>query len=421
MGLIVLVVRQRSLWHLHLSPIDWKEIGMKAANTGILIVGGGVIGNSIAYHLARQGREVLVIDRSSIAETPSASWASAGGVRRQGRHPAEAKLASEAIGRWETLEQEIEADVGYRRGGNLLLAESDEEVNFLATFVEHQHEMGFADVHFVDRKEALSLVPGINERVVAGSFSPHDGQADPVLTTRAFAKAAQRFGARYWIGVYTSSLLMHNNHIAGAQTEHGEVKAAHVVLAAGAWSDELAATIGVQLPIRTRALQMLLSTPSHDYRLGPVISAVSRTLSLKQVAEGGFLLGGGWLGYPSHDRRSYTMRSSSIRGNWATAVELLPVVGEQRVARSWCGLEAHSIDDIPFIGRIPGLSGLTVAVGFSGHGFALSPTVGRCIADQINGLPTPELDALNPSRVATFSPEAIDAFLSEPTRGDFPT
>ena len=375
---------------------------MKATSTDILIVGGGVIGNSIAYHLARQGRQVLVIDRSNIADSPSASWASAGGVRRQGRHPAEAKLAIEAIQRWKTLEQELEADLGYRRGGNLLLAESDIEINHLYKFVDQQHEMGFTDVQFVDRKEALSIVPGLNERVVAGSYSPDDGQADPILTTRAFAQAAQRYGASYWTGVYTSSLFMHHNHIEGAKTERGDVKAAHIILATGAWSDELATTIGLRLPIRTRALQMILSTPSHNYQLKPVISSISRALSLKQVANGGFLLGGGWLGDPSHDRRSYIMRSSSIQGNWATAMELLPVVGEQRIARSWCGLEAQSIDDIPFIGQIPGLHGFTLAVGFSGHGFALSPAVGRCVADQINGLPTPELDELHPSRIATL-------------------
>jgi glycine/D-amino acid oxidase-like deaminating enzyme len=392
---------------------------MQAASTDILIVGGGVIGNSIAYHLARQGHKVLVIDRSQIADSPSASWASAGGVRRQGRHPAEAKLAVEAIQRWKTLEQELEADLGYRQGGNLLLAEGDIEANSLSKFVDQQHEMGFADVQFVDRKEALSLVPWLNERVVAGSYSPDDGQADPVLTTRAFSKAAQHYGARYWTGVYTSSLLMHNTQIVGAKTERGDVKAEHVVLAAGTWSDELATTIGLRLPIRTRALQMILSTPTHNYQLEPVISAISRALSLKQVANGGFLLGGGWPGDPSHDRRTYSMRSTSIQGNWATARELLPVVGEQQIARSWCGLEAQSIDDIPFIGQIPGLSGFTLAVGFSGHGFALAPAVGRCVADQINGLPTPELDELNPSRIASFPPESIEAFISEATGGDF--
>src|SRR5437660_778489 len=112
---------------------------MSATSTDILIIGGGVIGSSISYYLARQGRQVLVIDRSNIADSPAASWASAGGVRRQGRHPAEAKLASEAIQLWKTLEQELEAEVGYRQGGNLLLAENDSEVNFLSKFVDQQH------------------------------------------------------------------------------------------------------------------------------------------------------------------------------------------------------------------------------------------------------------------------------------------
>ena len=93
--------------------------------TEILIVGGGVSGSSIAYHLARVGRAVLVIDRGEIAAEPSASWASAGGVRRQGRHRAEVALAIEASARWNTLEQELDANLDYRRGGNLLLGESD--------------------------------------------------------------------------------------------------------------------------------------------------------------------------------------------------------------------------------------------------------------------------------------------------------
>src|SRR6266566_2395779 len=120
------------------------------------------IENSIAYHLSRQGRQVLVIERSDIAVSPAASWASAGGVRRQGRHPAEAKLAVEAIERWRTLEQELEADLHYHRGGNLLLAESDTEAEQLTAFVQQQHEMGFADVRLVDRKDAYTLVPGLN-------------------------------------------------------------------------------------------------------------------------------------------------------------------------------------------------------------------------------------------------------------------
>jgi sarcosine oxidase subunit beta len=274
-------------------------------------------------------------------------------------------------------------------------------------------------VRLVDRKEALSLVPGINDRVVAGSYSPSDGQADPVRTTRAFATAARHRGATYWTGTFTSGFLVHRKRIVGVQTERGEVHAEHVVLAAGTWSDELAATISLRLPIRTRAFQMILSTPAQSYALQPVISAVSRALSLKQLANGAFMLGGGWLGDPSPDRRSFTMRPTSMRGNWTTACELLPVVGEQRIAHSWCGLEAQSIDDIPFIGSIPGLAGLTIAVGFSGHGFALAPAVGRSVADQINGHSTPELEGLSPTRIAAFQQDAVERFITETTRADF--
>ncbi len=379
----------------------------------VLIIGGGVIGSSIAYHLGRQGRHVLVIERSSVAAAPAASWASAGGVRRQGRHPAEAKLAVEAIEHWRTLEQELETDLHYRRGGNLLLAESDAEAEQLTMFVRQQHEMGFADVRLVDRKEAHTLVPGLNDRVVAGSYSPSDGQADPALTTRAFAAAAERHGATYWTGTAVLALRSQNERVIGVQTERGEVQAEHIVLAAGAWSDDLATTIGLRLPIRTRALQMILSTPAPAYTLQPVLSAINRILSLKQLMDGAFLLGGGWPGDPTPDRRSYVLRPSSVQGNWKTACELLPIVSQQGIAHAWCGLEAQSFDDLPFIGTIPGLDGLTLALGFSGHGFAIAPAVGRCVADQIIGNAVKELDDLSPSRMATFPPNQVEAFVSE--------
>src|SRR2546429_3102154 len=138
----------------------------------MLIIGAGVIGSSIAYHLAKQGAQVLVVERAEVADPPAASWASAGGVRRQGRHPAEAQLASEAIARWPMLAAELEADLHYRRGGNLLLAENENEAEELKAFVKEQHDLGFRDVVLVDRRQALELVPGLHQGVVAGSYSP---------------------------------------------------------------------------------------------------------------------------------------------------------------------------------------------------------------------------------------------------------
>ncbi len=382
-------------------------------NVEIVVIGGGVIGSSIAYHLARQERRVLVIEQEAeSAAEATASWASAGGVRRQGRHPAEAKLASEAIARWKTLEQELDADLQYRSGGQLLVAESAEEAAYLVRFVEQQRELGFADVRLVDREEALELAPGLNERVVAGSYSPADGQADAARTTRAFASAAQRLGAEYWYKSTAFAATISAGRVE-VQTAQGEVRAEQIVLAAGAWSDEIAAALGLRLPIHTRALQLILTTPAPPDTLRPVLGAVSRKLSLKQLPDGAFLVGGGWLGDLMPNRHSYKLDPEQVQGNMQDARALFPVLGGQAIARACCGLEAHSFDGIPFIGAVPGLDGLILACGFSGHGFAIAPAVGRCAADLLAGRAVPELDGLSPARMANFNPTQVEAFISD--------
>ena len=381
--------------------------------TDTLIVGGGIIGSSIAYHLARQGRQVLVVERNQVAVEPVASWASAGGVRRQGRNPAEAALASEAIARWPSLEAELEADMHYRQGGNLLIGESDADAANLAAHVEQQIAMGFTDVRLLDAKDTHAIVPALSEQVVAASYSPADGQADPPLSTHAFANAAQRLGATYWTETECTSLIVSGAHVTGARTSRDDVSASHVVLAAGAWSDSLTGAVGLRLPVRMQALQMLRSSPAAQGLLTPVLGVMSRQLSLKQLPDGAFLLGGGWPGAVAKGRRGYEMHHESMSGNWAEAVAVLPAVGQQQIARAWCGLEAMSIDNIPFIGPVPGVEGLTLATGFSGHGFAISPAVGRAVADQLAGRPTPELDGLSPARIVATPAAQVNAFLRE--------
>jgi sarcosine oxidase subunit beta len=383
--------------------------------TEILIVGAGVVGSAIAYHLALDGRRVLVVERAGVAEAPAASWASAGGVRRQGRDPAEAALASAAIARWPTLEHELQADLHYRQGGNLLLAESDAEADSLSAFVQEQQALGFTNVRLLDRDDVRALVPGVGDQIVAGSYSPADGQADPARTTRAFAAAAQRHGASYWLETECMALRISGSRVVGVRTARGDVSAETVVLAAGAWSDTLAAPVGLRLPIRTRAFQMLRSTAAPAESLTPVVSALGRTLSLKQLPDGAFLIGGGWPGDPTGDRRGFTLRQASIDGNWADASAILPLVGRQRLERAWCGLEAESIDEIPFVGRVSGLEGLVVAVGFSGHGFAIAPAVGRAVADQIAGRPTAMLSDLSPERISRFDSAQVEAFIAAPS------
>jgi sarcosine oxidase subunit beta len=371
--------------------------------TEILVIGAGVIGNSIAYHLARQGRRVLVVDRADICAEPSASWASAGGIRRQGRHAAEVQLAIESIARWPTLGAELDADLHYRSGGNLLLAENDSEAERLARFVRAQHKKGFTDVRLVDRIEVQQRVPGVGSRVVAGSYSPADGQADSVSTTRAFAAAAKRHGATYWLRTECDAILASESRVIGARTSRGDVEAESVILAAGALSNRIATTVGLSLPIHVEALQMIRSTAAPTGSLVPVVSAIRRTLSLKQSHDGTFLLGGGWPGDITEDGRGYRLRPASLEGNWNEACAILPAVAAQCVQHAWCGLEAMSADNIPFVGGLREMRGLIVATGFSGHGFAIAPAIGRALTDQLAGKPVPELDGLRPDRTVSES------------------
>ncbi len=380
--------------------------------TEILIVGGGVIGSSIAYHLARQGRRVLVVERAAVAVKPSASWASAGGIRRQGRHAAEAALAGESMARWPHLEDELCAPLGYRQGGNLLVAETAPQAERLAAFVGRQHALGFADVRLLDRRELRELAPTLAGHLIAGSYSAADGQADPVKTTRAFAASAERCGATYWTATETTSLLASASRVRGARTARGDIEAETVVLAAGPWSDTLAAGIGIRLPIRTAVYQMLRSTPGRAATLRPVVSCLGRHLSLKQLGDGSFLLGGGWPADAAANRLGYALRDESISGNWVEGCAVLPALRELRVAEAWGGFEAESIDDLPFIGPTAAFSGLVLAVGFSGHGFAIAPAVGRTVAEIIAGRTAPELAALSPSRLDRLDPAAVEAFIA---------
>ena len=384
-----------------------------AESVEVLVIGGGVIGGSIAYHVAQQGRTVLVVERNEVAVSPAASWASAGGMRLWEQDPAEVALARAALERWPSLAEELEAELEYRKCGHLLLAENEVEAAHLQSFVQRQHELGFADVFFLDRKAVFSLVPGLGEQVTEGLFSAASGQADPRLTTRAFATAAQRQGAIYWTSTECLALQRVADRVIGAQTGRGLVQAEQVVLAAGAWSRDLAGSVGLQLPLRVRVLQVLSSTPAPPGTLQPVVSATGRALSLKQQASGALVLGGGWLGDPTPDGRSYTLRKESQQGNWATACELFPPLRKLRCAYAWGGLQAQSLDDLPFIGSVSGLEGLTLAFG-SWYGFALAPAIGYSVTDHLAGLPTPELDHLSPNRIARFDPVRAAAFLAEP-------
>ena len=380
---------------------------MNASQTEIIVVGGGVIGCSIAWHLSRLGVHVTLLEQRGIAS--AASGASAGGVRQQGRDLRELPLAIRAIQRWERLEEELDADLHYYREGHLQVVEREEDLPQVERSVEAQREVGL-DLRIVAGADLRELAPGVANSVVAGTYSANDGHANPILTTHAFADAARREGATIRTGSPVTAIHVDGGRVPGVETPDGRLACDHLVMAAGLWSPLLASQLGITLPIEPFAPQMIATAPM-PLRLRQVLGAVSRKLSLKQISTGNYVIGGGWPGDVELDAGVATPRQESILGSIRDASAVFPELVNATVERVWVGVEALAVDEIPILGPLPDIDNLTVATGFSGHGFALSPVVGELIAELVTGRPTSlPIDAFSPNRF-----EEMGAGVSYPT------
>jgi sarcosine oxidase subunit beta len=348
--------------------------------TAVAIVGGGLMGLSAAFHLRRADPTVAVtvLERARIGD--AASGASAAGVRVLGRDPAERAMALEALRRWPDLDRELGGDTRYHRGGGLRVALDDDAWRALPAWVAEQRAVG-VPVEVVDRASAMSLAPGLTPECFGGVYCPIDGHAEARPTVEAFAAAARRAGAQIEEAVGVRALALERGRVTGITRSDGTRQRCDVaIITAGAWTATLLADIGVKLALETRALQMLLTEPAPK-RLAPVIGRFDGGLSLKQLADGCYLIGGGWPARITDELGNrYEVLDESVRGSLGAASAVYPPVAEARLARSWAGLEAFTPDGLPVIGPVPNVDGLLVAAGFSGHGFALSPVVGDVLA-----------------------------------------
>lgn len=349
------------------------------AQSSYLVIGGGVVGSSIAWHLARRGARVTLLEARSIAAV--ASGASAGGVRQQGRDPREMPLAIAAIARWKNLEDELDADLHYYRNGHLQVFENEEGVRAGIESIELQQALGL-DIELVEGAALHELAPALAPHVIAGRYTANDGHADPSITTKSFARTAEREGAVIREGEAVVRLLTDGKRIIGVETKSETIHADHVILATGAWTRDLVLPLGVDLPLEVHGLQMIL-TKQMAPALKQVVGAYGRPLSLKQLREGNYLIGGGWPGDVDMVSGQGTTREESIRGSYQTAVDIVPALNETSIERSWVGVEAFSVDEVPIIGPVPGYEGITVAAGFTGHGFALSPIIGQLVSELV--------------------------------------
>jgi sarcosine oxidase subunit beta len=351
----------------------------------VVIVGGGISGVAAAYELALMQVDVTLVERFDLAAMAS-GWTLAG-VRQSGRHPAELPLAKEAVSAWKNLDQELDATVEYVQKGNLRLAYNEQEASRLTVMVEEQTALGL-DIQMLSENRAVrDIAPMVSEFVLAASFCPTDGHANPNLTVKALAEAAIRAGATLRTGECVREVITEKNKIRGVRTDQSTISAATVVLAAGMHTQNLLKPLGLSLPITPQVVTVVRSKPTKPL-LSQVLGTATANFAGRQEASGRFRVTGGihtWRGTLEIENNMPSIKPflEDISAVIQRATQAIPVFGTLAIEDMWAGLIDMTPDGLPVIEASPEIDGLVIAAGFSGHGFALGPVIGRIIRDLV--------------------------------------
>jgi len=362
----------------------------------VAIIGAGVVGLCLALELARAGITTVVLDSGTPAS--GASGANAGSLHVQlqshlarlpeaGRNRAAAILPLSLAGveRWSAISAEF-GGFELRRQGGLMLASSHAEATLLRDKAALEHAWGL-DIELLEGTAIRHRFPFVAPSIEVASFCPAEGMVDPLAANRTLLLAALTAGVRI-------SANRAVNAVERAPdgwrliTGHGTLRCKRMVLAAGPSAGRFARDhLGLDLPLSATALHMNVTEPAPPL-IAPLIEHAGRHLTMKQLAAGNVVIGGGWPSEAAEDGTLHSPRAS-IEGNLWVAQSLVPALAGLRVIRTWTGLTTVCEDDLPLLGELPGLPGAFVCVTHTGY--TLGPICARLLADRMSGR-APALD-----------------------------
>ncbi|MGW2772165.1 NAD(P)/FAD-dependent oxidoreductase [Streptomyces olivaceoviridis] len=368
----------------------------------VVIVGGGVVGTSIAWHLARAGvRDVVLVERDELAAGSTSK--AAGGVRAQFSDELNIQLGARSLEAFGRFEEEVGQDIGLHRVGYLFLLSTPGQVAAFEAGVRLQNSLGVPS-RLLTPEEARRLSPLIRtDGLLAAAYSPDDGHCTPEAVVHGYATAARAHGARILRHTEVTGIELRGDTVTAVGTTLGRIETGTVICAAGAWSRAVGAMVGVELPVRPLRRQIAVTGPVPG--LPPTLPmTIDFTTSLYFHREGpGLLLGMSdpderpGFATDTHDR--WIPRLAEAMRQRAPALLDAPRTG------GWAGLYENTPDHNALIGEAPDVSRFLYATGFSGHGFLQGPAVGEVIRDLYLGrVPFLDISPLSAGRFAADAP-----------------
>jgi len=371
----------------------------------VVIIGGGIVGSSIAYHLTDAGcRNVLVLERET-HQGKGSTGKSMGGVRAQFTTPVNIQMSLYSIPFYAAFDERLAHPAGYRPQGYLFVATKPAHLEYLQTNQKLQKSLGLKNVRMLAKAEIVEMVPQLrSDDILGGSFCPTDGFVDPYSSMVGFIKRAMDNGATLWKSIEVTEILKENGRVAGVATTRGEVHAPAVVNAAGPWAADVAAMAGVDLPVKPLR-RMLIPTEPFEEVSHEIPMVIDMTNGFHFRPEGrGFLLA--WNDPEETPGYKFDFDPEFIEKVLIRAADRVPCFGNLAVnpKRAWAGLYEMSPDHHGIIGEFEELPGFHAASGFSGHGVMHAPATGKIVADLIMSGTTKVVDnvgVLSPARFRT--------------------
>ena len=350
-----------------------------------MIIGGGCMGASAAYYLARNGVTNVVLVERELMLGMGSTGRNAGGVRHQFSSEANVRLSIESIRLFENFQEEVGYEIDFHQDGYLFLLSKQEDLSAFRRNMEMQRNLG-VEVDLLSPDEAARLAPGLGiEGIIGATFCARDGIADPNGVTMGFAKAAQSLGVEICRETEVTAIKTESDRIVEVETDRGTISTRAVINAAGPHARNIGRLAGIDVPVLPYRRHIFITEPIGETKFAvPAtrIMVIDFETTFYFHREGAGILFG--MSDPE-ETSSYdtTVSWEFLEKVTQVAVKRLPHLAEAGIAHAWAGLYEVTPDAMPIIGPAHNLEGFFMITGFSGHGFQHSPAAGRILADII--------------------------------------